>query len=441
MPHSPGHPNASPPHRAIRWLGHGLFALLDQGLYAAGQFAVQILLARLLPEADYGAFAVGYALLILVGAVHRSFLTEPMLVFGSGRYHRQLPAYLQQLLRSHLKLTSSFTLIMLGCAAVAYTNHQTALAEALAAFSIAQLAILLPWMLRDAAYINTQPRAAAIASGLYCVAVVLGLAMLQVTGTLRIASAIAVMAGASAVACAYLIPALGIPLKPNRAQPKRFRPALARHRRYGKWAAPNNLIRFLPEHLPFLILPVLLSYADNAGYKAMNNLTVPFVLFTASMSALTLPVLVRKLQDPGFNRLLTTLTLGVALPPLVCWPLIAGLADGYIPLIYDNKFLDDTHLLWVLGAVPVVAAVHTLLHAAFKAAEQPQHVFPCAAAGCLVLLAACWPMTHHFGLTGMALTVLASHLTQALVALVLIRTLKPPHTPTRATPTAASDLS
>ncbi|MEM6553301.1 MAG: oligosaccharide flippase family protein [Planctomycetota bacterium] len=426
MPDPPGHADTSPTRPTTRWLGRGTFALLDQGLYAAGQFAVQILLARLLPETDYGAFAVAYALLILVGALHRSFLTEPMMVFGSGRYHRRLPAYLHQLLRSHLKLTAAFAVIMLGGAALAYSTQQSALAEALAAFSLAQLVILLPWMLRDAAYIDFNPRSAATASALYCVTLVAGLAALQALGMLRIASAVAVMAAASAIACAHLIRALHIPLKPAHPQPARFRPALARHRRYGKWAAPTNLIRFLPEHFPFLILPVLLSYADNAGYKAMNNLTVPFVLFTASMSALALPALVRKRNDPGFNRLLTILTLGVALPPLLAWPLIAGLAHWHIPLIYGNKFLDDIHLLWVLGTIPVAAAVHTLLHAAFKAAEQPQRVFPCAAAACLVLLTACWPMTHHFDLTGMALTVLAAHLTQAAVALLLIQHINTP---------------
>ncbi|MEM1212657.1 MAG: hypothetical protein AAGI68_10210 [Planctomycetota bacterium] len=422
---TPGRGQAKPRH-ARRWLGRGVYALLDQGLYAAGNFAVQVLLARLLPEADYGAFAAGYALLILFGAVHTSFLTEPMLVFGSGRYRPRLPAYLHQLLRSHLKLTAGFAAAMLACAALAYSAQQAALAEALAAFSVAQLLILLPWMLRDAAYVESNPRCAAIASGLYCLTLFAGLTVVQLTGTLRIASAVAVMAAASAVASAYLIPALRIPLKPPHALPHRFRPALARHRRYGKWAAPTNLIRFLPEHFPFLILPYLLSYADNGGYKAMNNLTVPFILLIASMSALTLPVLVRRLQEPGFNRLLTGLTLGVALPPLICWPLIAGLADWHIPLIYGGKYLDDTHLLWILGIIPAVAAVHTLLHAAFKAAEQPRRVFPCAVAACLVLLTACWPMTHTFGLTGMALTVLASHLAQAIVALVLIRKLHHP---------------
>ena len=72
-------------HNWGHWLGRGAWAVSDQGLFAVSSALLNILLARWLTPSAYGAFAVAYSVSLFMGAFHTALLTEPMLVFGSGK--------------------------------------------------------------------------------------------------------------------------------------------------------------------------------------------------------------------------------------------------------------------------------------------------------------------------------------------------------------------
>ncbi|MEM6550586.1 MAG: hypothetical protein AAF750_00415 [Planctomycetota bacterium] len=402
-----------------RWLGRGAWAMLDQVFFAGANFAVHLVLARLLPESDYGAFAAGFAVFLIVGAAHTAFLTEPMVVFGSGRYQGRFARYLRVLMGSHLRLTGIAALGLAVTAAVFWALGQYTFATALLAFALAQPVMLLPWLLRDACYVRADPKTAAMSGMLYAAVIGVGLAVLWGTGAATIPAAIGVMGCAALTAGSFLTVRLAIPRRTGHTAIQR-RAVQSRHVRYGLWAGPTNLIRFVPEQFPFLVLPLMLSYADGGAYKALNNLTMPFIMATYSVSALAQPVLVRRLREPGFYRLLVMVGGLLTAMPLLAWPLL-GLTGGALTgLLYGDKYVEDAGLLWLLAGVPVAVAAHSTLHAAFKAAERPDRVLPCAVMGALVLIAVGLPLTAWLGLPGMALAVLIAHATQALAAGVIL---------------------
>ena len=75
--------------------------MIDRGLFSLSNFAINVVLARWLPPHDYGAFTLAYAVFLLLGAAHTSFLSDPMLVFGAGTYRERWPGYVRVLLRAH----------------------------------------------------------------------------------------------------------------------------------------------------------------------------------------------------------------------------------------------------------------------------------------------------------------------------------------------------
>ena len=109
---------ADAPRRVRRWLTRGSWAIFDKGLFAGANFVLNVLLARLISPADYGVFSVSYALLLLAGTVHTAFLTEPMLVFGPGRYRDWFRPYLSSLVNWHWRLTGLFAAVFLLAGAV-----------------------------------------------------------------------------------------------------------------------------------------------------------------------------------------------------------------------------------------------------------------------------------------------------------------------------------
>ena len=91
--------------RLAAWGARGGLAIADQALYAGAHFLLNILLARWLVPADYGAFALAYSAFLLIAALYAAVVLEPMAVFGPGRYSAHRQGYLGILLRAHLPLT------------------------------------------------------------------------------------------------------------------------------------------------------------------------------------------------------------------------------------------------------------------------------------------------------------------------------------------------
>src|SRR5690349_20138293 len=78
----------------LRALGlKSALALVDQGLFSGAGFLVNLLLARWLAPASYGAFAVAFAGFLFISGFHNVLVLEPLTVMGPGRHSDNLPAY------------------------------------------------------------------------------------------------------------------------------------------------------------------------------------------------------------------------------------------------------------------------------------------------------------------------------------------------------------
>jgi O-antigen/teichoic acid export membrane protein len=159
---------------SIRWLGKGFWAVADQGLFAASNFVLSVLLARWLSPQDYGAFAAAFAVFLFVGTLHTGLLTEPMLVFGSGRYKERLSEYLGTLLYGHavFGLLSGCALLLasLGVALLGLRGLSTVIL----ALAFTGPFILVLWLMRRASYARLQPRLATLGGALYMVLMLVG---------------------------------------------------------------------------------------------------------------------------------------------------------------------------------------------------------------------------------------------------------------------------
>ncbi|MBN8965369.1 MAG: hypothetical protein J0H89_08315, partial [Rhizobiales bacterium] len=56
------------------------WTLIDQGVVSLGSFAANIMLARLLPNADYGVFAVIFALLLMLQVFNTTLIFYPFTI-------------------------------------------------------------------------------------------------------------------------------------------------------------------------------------------------------------------------------------------------------------------------------------------------------------------------------------------------------------------------
>src|ERR1035437_10172823 len=147
------------------WVGKGSLAILDQGLFAGSNFLLNVLLARWIAPADYGAFALAYSVFLLLGVFHSALLTGPMLVFGPGKYRERFPEYIGILLRGHFALMLPCAVLLPVAALLLGWLYSPAVGRAFVALAVAAPFILLLWLLRRAFYVRLNPGWAAAGGG------------------------------------------------------------------------------------------------------------------------------------------------------------------------------------------------------------------------------------------------------------------------------------
>ena len=184
-----------------KWLNQSVWAMLDQGLFAASNFILNIMLANWLGVSAYGAFGIAFTVFLFVAIVHTSLLTEPMMVFSSGRFKDGRFSYLRNLLKIH------WTVAWLGTAAIALCSSffywDTPSRAPIIILACLTGPLLYPWLLRRACYPAGLPRYAAESGAIYFF-LLLGLTtILWGLGSLSVISAFVAM-GISAVSYTHL---------------------------------------------------------------------------------------------------------------------------------------------------------------------------------------------------------------------------------------------
>jgi len=402
---------------ARRWAGRGAWAMLDQTMFAGSNFLVSIVLARWLTEAEYGWFAVAYAVFLLLGVFHTSVLTEPMLVFASGRYRARRPWYLGTVLIGHFALVIPLGLLLVGAGVVAWVGGEPLLGGALMTLGVTQATQYLPWLLRDVCYACYGPRPSALSGMLYLATMLLGLWGLNHFGWLGVSSALLVMGAAAGVASLSLIVVLPIGLRA--AWRRRRTPQIVRaHWGYGRWATLTNITHFVPQHLPILVLPLFLSEEASGALKALLNFATPFVLMAWATSPLLIPTLVQKRGTPVFRRA-AWVAIAVLVPvPILAWVPIWGWHDELFALLYGGNYADYASLLWIVGLIPVLAIAHCLIGARLRAAERPDLILVGSVASSVTLVAVGLPLLLWIGFPGVLVAIVAAHAANLVADLI-----------------------
>ena len=397
-----------------------VWTVLDQGLFAGSNFAVNVLLARWLVPDAYGAFAVGFMVFLAVVVIHTGLFVEPMLVFGADRFSDRVGEYIRVLLSGHVRFSLlAGGLMGLGALGVLVAGESPALVAALLAFAVGQMVILAMWLLRRACYVVSKPAWAASAGALYLLVVVAGAATLYNVGLLSASTGVGLMAIGSLVAGAFLWRRLHIPLR-NPKDPALTEAARAAHSQYGRWSASTGVLEWAHGAIPFLALPVLVGLEASGQLRALVNIAMPGLHAIAALAMMAVPVLVRARVAGRLRQSALAIGGGLVALALFYAVVILGAGRPIIHWLYRGQYEVGTWALLLLAAMPIPAALGNALVAILRSGERPDAVFKgrVASAG-LAASVGLW-LTTLFGVVG----ALASDVVALLVeAGVLVREL------------------
>ncbi len=405
---------------AMRWLEKGSWAIADQALFAGGNFLANIYLARHLDKRGYGAFTVAFIVFLLLGLLHTSLLTEPMLVFGPGRYKAHTRRYFAAMIRGHL-LFSVPAIFLMGLSAIAcWMLHKPLLASALGMLALTSPMMLLLWLMRRACYLILNSRLAATAGFVYIGLMVAGLLLIprDVSDATRIATTLGIMGFGSIIA------AVGIAwfLRPDfkSIDPGFARGCLSEHVRYGRWAAPAGVVFFLSGQMFYLILPVTQGNVDAAApLRALSNLIMPMTLAVSGCMTVLGPVFVRARERGKLKVLVYRVTLAIGGVALIHWLILGSLHGRLFTIVYKGRYSEVSHLLWILALLPVANAVTETLGNFMRAREEPQRVFYAFLAAAVLAGIGGTILIYHDGVRGAAIATVACNAIAGLVLLIM----------------------
>ncbi|MQA28765.1 MAG: methyltransferase domain-containing protein [Luteitalea sp.] len=358
----------------VGWMFKGAWAVLDQGLFALSNFAINIVVARWSSPTEYGAFTIAYTIFLLLTTVHTALIADPMIVFGTGKYREKLPSYLAVLLRGHwlLALAASLTLAATGLALG--LAGEWAVAYALLGLAAANPFILLLWLIRRSCYIRVDPRLAASGSVLYMAVLLAGAYLLIRLDWLTPTSAFSLMGVGSVVSAIWMRSKLSFWSAPGNAA-ELSRSVTAAHWAFGRWGVCAGLLGGAAGHLYFVVMPARYGPESAASLKALMNLVMPAIQALIAVSVVTVPALVRARDTGGFGGLVRRLLILYSTGALLYWMVLGFSHEYLVRWLYGGRYSSESSLLWLLGLLPVVNAGACIFECALRARERSDAIF------------------------------------------------------------------
>jgi O-antigen/teichoic acid export membrane protein len=404
------------------WVSKGIWAIMDQGLFAVSSFAVSVLLARWLSPHGYGAFAVAFSLLLLMGTVHTAVLGEPMHVLGPGHYADRSAVYVRRLVPLHFIVTGAMGAVLLvGVMLVALVAPSLPRAT-LAFLAVSAPGILYLWLMRRACYIDARPRRAALAGLIYALLVPVGLFGLTRLSALTAASGLVLLGVLSLLVGAGLQRVLTGRRTASAAQVP-YSDITHAHWNYGKWALGSAVLSWVAANAVVLVLPLWHSLGDAGTLRVATTLMLPVQNVQTALAALIMPALVRaratgQLRTNAVASGLLFVGLSAVYAPVV---LVFG--SRLTGLVFGPQYRIEGVTLWMLAAIPLVTAVAAISGTTLRAIERPDWVLRTYVAATVVTCLVGLPLVYRFGVDGALAALLLSSVTTAVSGVLASRRL------------------
>jgi O-antigen/teichoic acid export membrane protein len=403
------------------WLLKGGTSIADQAMIAGANFILNVLLGRWLPPVQYGAFAFSYSIFLLLGTFHTASFSEPMMVFGAGKYADRFGRYIGVLTMGHLVVTVPFSILLLVASFLLGRFYSPEVQHALAALALASPIILLQWLLRRAFYVIYRPEWALLGGASYLVFLLGAIFALRASGRLSPAAAFLAM-GLSALLVSLLL--LGR-LRPKWSSPDG--PSASSvggdHWRYGRWALGTAALSWVPGNLYYTLLPAWVGLEGIAALRALTNLILPVVHTISALSLLLLPLLAR-FQRENKERMTRTLRLflllflaGSGIYNLV----LIFFRREVVRLLYGSQYANAVPLVPLVGLLAFLSSFITVLGTALRALERPEKIFWSYLGSSAVAVGSGILLARRLGVAGGLWGLLLSSLTTVLMMFIFYR--------------------
>ncbi len=354
-----------------RWGVKGGMSVLDQGVFSGANFILSILLARWLSSEQFGAYAIGFTVLIFVYQFYTAFLLDPMGVLGPTNFSDKLKEYFVVHLRSHFVITITAGLFFIVIA-FAWGSDQLLVRKTLFVMGGTLPLLLLPWYLRRVFYILGQPVVSLWGSLIYAISLVALTILLRQFNALTSVLAIVATAIAGLFSGVFLL--FIFQLGKSRSSIASFTAVMRQNWKFGKWLITSGVFIAFASQVQIWISARFLGLQAAGALRALQVITQPMMLTITALIALATPVLSLEFSKgnfEGFNRKSFLLSISLLILSILFEVFLLLFNIPIEMFVYHGKFSTYAFLLPVWGIVPVCLAFSSGIQAGLQAAQRP----------------------------------------------------------------------
>jgi len=401
------------------------WALVDQALFGVSNFLANTLMARWLEPAEYGAFAVGWMILLIGFQLQNPLITEPLAVYTPNRFRLAPHIYQQQVVQLHWLLTGAASLVFLVLAW--FQSNPTFMGLYLG------LAVALPFvqyamLARRICYANLIPRLSALGGLIYLPLFVLSALALHQVAFLNAFTAMVVM-GLTSLFSGYWVMylwkrgsnrgAAPSPIKHFGVWFSMFRKVLHYHWRYGRWGLPASLLWVLVSSLPYIFLVRLHGLESVAGLRVLENTLAPVNSFLSAFNSLMLPAFARASTAAALEGMVWRYVFFFSTMGVLAWLLMSWLHEPIFNVLYGANYQGISHYLLWFALIPIFTWFGEVFFSAFRALEQPRWIAWLYIVASIFIGVVGFMLIDRAGLQGAVVAILATQALLAVLALVI----------------------
>ncbi len=382
-------------------------------------------MARWLEPTEYGAFAVGWMVLLIGFQVQNPLITEPLAVYTPNRFRLAPYVYQQYVVQLHWLLTSTASLVFF---VLAWFQSDPAFKGVYLGLAIALPFVQYAMLARRISYANLVPRISALGGLIYLPLFVLSALALQEISLLNAFTAMVLMGLASLISGQWVMflwkrgfdqGGMPSPAKHFGVQSSMFRMVVHYHWRYGRWGLPASLLWILFSSLPYILLVRLHGLESVAGLRVLENTLAPVNSFLSAFNSLMLPAFARASSTAALEGMVWRYVFFFSAVGLLAWSVMSWLHEPIFNFLYGANYQGISHYLLWFALIPIFTWFGEVFLSAFRAQEQPRWI------AWLYMLAAVFIGIFGFllidraGLLGAVIAILATQVLLAVLALII----------------------
>jgi O-antigen/teichoic acid export membrane protein len=374
--------------------------MADQCVASMSNFAVGIVVARISGPAGLGAFALAYAIWILMTLVHRALITVPMAIMGDLRGDQK-----QDFIRRGLAADVMFG-VMAACVIAALGSALLVVGQH--SFGIGLLSVA-PWVLalnlqdywRQMGFLLGNPRKSLMNDLVFDAVQALAFGAVFLAGVHSVFAVVSAWGVAAAIAALYGLRQFSV--RPSLRGGKSF---LLSRWPTSRWLVSERVTDWGATQLYLIIAGALLGASAFGGLKAAQSLVVgPALLVINAGGSFGLPEASRQLAERGWTgmaRIIRFVTGAGVLASATCAIAVLVAAPTLLRLLYGPEFVTYAPSARIFSISLVFAAFSVGPILALTTTRRVRSLFVVMLAKLVFSVGAVCLLTTAYGVTGAA---------------------------------------